>query len=230
MKTLIYFLLSIIIPVIAFIRGSVIATQYFQLPPSVSLIAGTGVAVLSSSILGYWFSKKLKKGRETSKVIRKLVLLGLAGYIAFGFIYLNQTHMKSSGLEEHYQRLHPVLRVGVVCATVFDRRLLITDITREPVDYAKMNIDINSNSLHYPQPGTGFVHAVDLRTIQKAEVMNVITEWYFILAGFSTKRHADNATNDHLHIQLNPRARSLSDLAKSSAHSTSLGRFHALFR
>jgi hypothetical protein len=44
------------------------------------------------------------------------------------------------------------------------------------------------------------VHAVDLRTIGRAEWKNVLLNWYFRSMGFRTLRHVGTA--DHLHVSL----------------------------
>ena len=88
----------------------------------------------------------------------------------------------------------------MVTATIFDRNLVITDIARSANDYRQMGLPANPNSLHYSQTATGYVHAVDLRTINRSEMLNILTKLYFNLTGFHTHRHT--GTNDHLHVSL----------------------------
>jgi len=46
----------------------------------------------------------------------------------------------------------------------------------------------------------GWAHAVDLRTIGRSAIVNLLVEWYFRAMGFRTLRHVGTA--DHLHVEL----------------------------
>lgn len=96
-------------------------------------------------------------------------------------------------------QIHPVLRLATSTLIHIDKDLLITDGQRLPEDYKKMGLKSKSQSLHYKQY-TGYTHAIDLRTKNRAEWKNQLVRGYFWLMGFRTLRH--KGTTDHLHISL----------------------------
>ena len=75
------------------------------------------------------------------------------------------------------------------------------DMSRELDDYARMGLPPLDNSLHFPQ-SSGYVHAVDLRTVGRPAWKNWTTVVYFRVLGFRTLRHVGSA--DHLHVSLAP--------------------------
>jgi hypothetical protein len=62
-----------------------------------------------------------------------------------------------------------------------------------------MGLPVFENSLHFEQE-SGYVHAVDLRTIGQSEFRNLMLEYSFRLLGFRTLRHTGTA--DHLHVEI----------------------------
>jgi len=91
--------------------------------------------------------------------------------------------------------------VALSTAVLFDRDIVVTDTRRELDDYARMGLPPLDNSLHFPQQ-SGYVHAVDLRTIGRSRWRNLTTSVYFRVLGFRTLRHVGSA--DHLHVSLAP--------------------------
>ena len=81
-----------------------------------------------------------------------------------------------------------------------DADAVITDAARTPQFYARAGLPSNeSSSLHLRQDD-GFVHALDLRTINRPEWRNLLAELAFRAMGFHTLRHVGTA--DHLHVSL----------------------------
>ena len=190
---------SLIIPLIVFLRVSSEASVRFGLNGWESLIFGGVASIISAALTGYIFTRKIKKGKSFLKAMRFIGFVVLAAYLSLGMIYINRLHLKSTQLNRYYKELHPVLRVSVVAATIFDRHLVVTDIGRNPDDYISMGLKKRKHSWHFKQK-TGFIHAVDLRTINRNELLNQLTELYFKISGFNTLRHT--GTNDHLHVEL----------------------------
>ncbi|HBX65628.1 MAG TPA: hypothetical protein DEG32_05560 [Balneolaceae bacterium] len=117
----------------------------------------------------------------------------------YGLMYLSSVNAKSDDIREVYRSMHPILRVAVATTTLADSDLVVTDIQRQPEDYAAMGIPVNQRSLHFPQP-TGYVHAIDLRTIGRNEFRNFILRTSLEFMGLKTIRHVGTA--DHLHVAL----------------------------
>ena len=76
---------------------------------------------------------------------------------------------------------------------------MITDADRTPEFYARAGLAANESSLHFPQDD-GFVHALDLRTINRPEWRNLAAGLAFRAMGFHTLRHVGTA--DHLPVSL----------------------------
>ena len=84
-------------------------------------------------------------------------------------------------------------------AALTDADAVITDAARTPQFYARAGLPSNESSLHLRQDD-GFVHALDLRTINRPEWRNLLAELAFRAMGFHTLRHVGTA--DHLHVSL----------------------------
>ncbi|MCH8920794.1 MAG: hypothetical protein IIA23_08850 [Chloroflexi bacterium] len=85
-------------------------------------------------------------------------------------------------------------------AILFDRDLVVTDVRRIPSDYVAMGLPAREASLHYHQ-ADGYVHAVDIRTIDRPAWRTGATALYFRFMGLRTLRHVGTA--DHLHVSPN---------------------------
>ena len=113
--------------------------------------------------------------------------------------YLSSVNAKSSDVQDVYRPMHPFLRVAVSTLTLADRDLVITDIERFEEDYTEMGLTVNQTSLHYRQE-SGYVQAVDIRTIGHGFVRNTLLRGSLGMMGFRTIRHVGTA--DHLHVEL----------------------------
>ena len=106
---------------------------------------------------------------------------------------------KSDEVHGYFLSVHPILRVALSTVILGDPDLVITDMTRVRADYGRMGLPVNDHTMHYVQRD-GWVHAVDLRTQGRSEIVNRAVQLYFWGMGFSTLRHVGTA--DHLHVQL----------------------------
>lgn len=166
--------------------------------PWLSLIGSAGALALLSALVTAIF---------TAIVFRKNWLSPLFKSFSFGWLvillpillFAGLAGYKSPNLAKEAQQAHPILRSAVSVVALFDGDVVLTDIARSPQDYQTMGLTPFQASKHYPQ-ADGYVHAVDLRTIGKAEWKNVLLEWSFKGMGFNTLRHTGTA--DHLHIAL----------------------------
>ena len=113
--------------------------------------------------------------------------------------FISDAQLKSKDLKSEYVSLHPILRLATGMVSKVDKSLVITDISRNRSDYAKMGLSVNENSLHYPQKD-GYCYAVDLRTKGKPEWLISSLRAYYWSVGLKTLRHTGTA--DHLHISI----------------------------
>ena len=92
-----------------------------------------------------------------------------------------------------------LLSRGIGGTILADADAVMTDADRSPEFYARAGLPANESSLHFRQDD-GFVHALDLRTINRPEWRNLAAELAFRAMGFHTLRHVGTA--DHLHVSL----------------------------
>jgi hypothetical protein len=123
----------------------------------------------------------------------------VVAYCSYGLLYFSGLNAKNAEVESYYRSLHPILRVSLATTLLVDDELVVTDMQREPEDYTAMGLPVRQESMHYIQD-TGFVHAVDLRTRNRPEWKNRLTQGTFSVLGLNTLRH--EGTADHLHISL----------------------------
>lgn len=189
----------IVLPFFLLIRTSVFLNLEFGWNGWLALGGGIGAAVLLLLIYIFAFFRKVPNKR----LLLKFSLAGTAtlvfAFCFYGVMYLSSVNAKSAEIQQVYRSMHPILRVAVATSTLADGNLVVTDIQRQPEDYTAMGIPFNQSSLHFPQ-NTGYVHAIDLRTIDRNEFRNFILRSSFRVMGFKTIRHVGTA--DHLHISL----------------------------
>ncbi len=194
--------LFLLLPFILLIRVSVFTYEYFALNGWVCLSVGALATFLCVFIYLNYISRLVsgKKNKERTRK-RNLVVAGLVvgGFVGYVLFFLSLSNAKTTSVQGEYYAVHPLLRTAVGSVIIFDQALVITDMSRVPSDYQDMGLAVKGKSLHYPQ-ADGFVHALDLRTNDRAEWRNQWMEWTFSLLGFRTLRHT--GTEDHLHISL----------------------------
>ena len=165
--------------------------------------ASLAVGALSTFVLLVLYMAILRWRLSGTPRVPKLVVRGLlllvAAYLCYGLLYVSGANVKREELQTHYSSLHPLLRVASSTFLLLDRDAVITDLLRTHEDYQSMGLTVNEASLHFEQED-GYVHALDLRTVGRAEWRNGTVEFYFWAMGFRTLRHVGTA--DHLHISL----------------------------
>lgn len=194
-------LFLIALPFFLLIRFSVYLNLTIGLGAWSSLFGGIlptmGLLCFYLILLSFWVSNK--------KLLIKLGGIGVSimvlGFCIFSLLYLSGVNAKSADVQSVYRSMHPILRVAISTVTLADDGLVITDIERFEEDYARMGLPVNPASLHYRQE-SGYVHAVDIRTIGRGTVRNALLRGSLELMGFRTIRHVGTA--DHLHVELRP--------------------------
>lgn len=190
---------ALVLPFLVLVRVSTWTYLRYELNGWLAL--GAGVAGTVVLILAYLLYASFRFRSSTWRhryLVRGSALLVVA-YCAYALIYISSLNTKTEDVRSYYRSLHPVMRVAVTTASLADDRLLLTDIGRTPEDYRAMGLSPRQQSMHYVQDN-GYVHAVDLRTIGRAEWKNFALRWYFEGLGFGTLRH--RGTADHLHVYL----------------------------
>ena len=162
-----------------------------------------GGGVFATVLLLLFYILFLFRKVQNKKMLLKFSLGGIGtlvfAFCFYGVMYISSVNAKSDEIRDVYRSLHPILRVAIATTTLADNNLVITDIQRQPEDYAAMGLPLNQRSLHFPQ-ATGYVHAIDLRTIGRNEFRNMLLRGSLEIMGLNTIRHTGTA--DHLHVSL----------------------------
>ena len=195
--------LVLLLPFVVLVRSAVYFYAHRGFSAWLAIGAALGLSLALVSSYAAWASFHLTGRVHLRAAIRWVALPLVALYGGYSLLYLSQMNAKGPEVLSYYRSLHPVLRVAVSTLVVVDRHLVITDLRREPADYAVLGLPAAEASLHYPQPD-GYVHALDLRTIGRPNWRNVLVAAYFRAMGFRTLRHVGTA--DHLHVALPPPA------------------------
>ncbi len=189
------------LPFLVLIGGAVWLYRVQAIPTWLALaISGTLAAGLLTAYAAQ-ICQRLTGEARLRFVFTRLALPLIVFYCGYTLWYFSSVNTKTEEVRQYYTSVHPLLRVALSTAVLFDRDIVVTDTRRELSDYERMGLPPLDNSLHFPQP-SGYVHAVDLRTIGRARWRNLTTVAYFRLLGFRTLRHVGSA--DHLHVSLAP--------------------------
>lgn len=198
-----WLVLVIVLPFILLIRVSVFMYAQFDLNPWLCLAIGAVPTFILTFIylnrITKAFSSKKKTTEGARKINLRIAIVLVGGFVAYTVFFLSGNNAKTTQVKGEYHSVHPLLRTTVGTLAIFDRDMVITDMSRVPEDYQDMGLATKGRSLHYPQ-SDGYVHALDLRTNDRAEWRNTALLWYFELMGFNTLRHI--GSGDHLHVSL----------------------------
>jgi len=189
----------VILPFFLLIRFSV----YLNLTYGLEAWTSLGGGILATIVLLCVYLLLISYKVANKKLLIKIGGIGIGttvmGYCLFSLFYLSSVNAKSADVQSVYRSMHPVLRVAVSTVTLADNDLVITDIERIEEDYGRMGLPVNQTSLHYRQE-SGYVHAVDIRTLDRGFIRNALLRGSFEVMGFRTIRHVGTA--DHLHVEL----------------------------
>ncbi len=188
-----------LLPFVALVRSAVMLYAQRGLPTWLAIAAALGITagILTAyaGLASLLFTGKVHLGAAFKWIAIPLVTL----YAGYTLVYLSSENAKSEEVRAYYRTLHPILRTAVATLILADRDLVITDMSRSPEQYRAMGLPTAEASAHYTQ-ATGYVHAIDLRTIHRPAWRNWLVRSYFRLMGFQTLRHVGTA--DHLHVSL----------------------------
>lgn len=197
--SLVGLVMLLLLPLIVLIKSAVFSYSY-GISTFFSLAIGS-VATFVVLLVYLLVLDRVVKRRNFLSTRAKFILVSLmiVSFNAYALIEVSEHNVKNKNVASEYQDLHPILRIGVRIWSLFDQRMVITDMSRSKKDYKRMRVAAYRHSLHYSQKD-GFVHAVDLRTKRRSKVRNWVSQMVFNMMGFGTLRHIGSA--DHLHVEL----------------------------
>ena len=188
-----------VIPFFLLIRGGVFAYHQWGLGAWPSLAVSAAATLLLLALYAWAVGRRLRAGKGLKWLMtRGAAAIGIA-YVAYSLVYVGGANAKSEEVRAEYSALHPLVRVAASTLILADPEAVITDAGRTPDFYRRMGLSPNETSLHFEQDD-GFVHALDLRTIDRPEWRNRAVELAFWAMGFHSLRH--KGTADHLHVSL----------------------------
>ena len=188
-----------VLPFTLLVRGGVFAYQQWGLGAWSSLAVSAAAAALLLALYAWAASRRLGAGKRLRKFATRVAALAAAAFVLYSLLVVAGGNVKSEEVRAEYLGLHPLLRMAVSVFVLADADAVITDAARTPEFYARAGLPSNESSLHFRQDD-GFVHALDLRTVNRPEWRNLAAELAFRAMGFHTLRHVGTA--DHLHVSL----------------------------
>lgn len=195
-------LLAVILAVLPFlllIRGGVFAYQQWDLEPWLALALSATATTLLLALYALAAGRRIGAGKGLTKLMTRAAMLLAGAYVVYSVMFVAGGNVKSPEVRAEYTALHPLLRLGASALILADPDAVITDAGRTPDFYRRLGLPPNESSLHFKQE-SGFVHALDLRTVGRPEWRNRAAEIAFRAMGFHTLRHVGTA--DHLHVSL----------------------------
>ena len=188
-----------VLPFVVLVRGSVYFYEDRGWPAWLALTGAAAATLILVAWYGTWLTRRITGRVRFSSVMKWVALPLVMGYGVHGLVYVSSTHTAERSVREEFRATHPLLRIALSTLILARKDLLITDMARVPADYPRMGLPVNDRTLHYRQ-SDGWVHAVDLQTGGRSEIVNRFVEIYFKAMGFRTRRHV--GTGDHLHVEL----------------------------
>ena len=188
-----------VLPFLLLIRGGVFAHHHWGLAPWLALAISATATTLLLALYALRASRRIGAGKGLTRAMTRAATLLAGAYVVYSVMFVAGGNVKSGEVRAEYTALHPLLRLGASALILADPAAVITDAGRTPDFYRRMGLSPNESSLHFEQE-SGFVHALDLRTIGRPEWRNRAAEIAFRAMGFHALRHVGTA--DHLHVSL----------------------------
>ena len=188
-----------VLPFLLLIRGGVFAHHHWGLAPWLALAISATATTLLLALYALRASRRIGAGKGLTRAMTRAATLLAGAYVVYSVMFVAGGNVKSGEVRAEYTALHPLLRLGASALILTDSDAVITDAGRTPDFYRRMGLSPNESSLHFEQE-SGFVHALDLRTIGRPEWRNRAAEIAFRAMGFHSLRHVGTA--DHLHVSL----------------------------
>ncbi len=198
-RSLLSLLMMVALPFLLLVRVSLYLNVEQQLNVWLAVAGGVVASTLVLLMYAAFLRKKFMGNWGISGRMSKMMLALVVVYSGYSLMYLSGTNVKSEEVRSTYLSLHPTLRIATSTLVLADRSIVVTDAGRTPEDYRTMGLPVLENSLHYKQE-SGYVEAVDIRTIGKSEWLNRLVHFYYWSMGFNTLRHTGTA--DHLHVSV----------------------------
>jgi hypothetical protein len=166
---------------------------------ALSIAAGAAAALAVMGVAAAWLLHGTTAGKRLWPILRWVALPAIVLWCGYALFYFERANAKTAQVQSAYRSLHPILRLAVATAILADGELVVTDASRTAADYRRMGLPVFERTLHFQQK-SGWVHAVDVRTIGHNEIRNSVLSLYFRTVGLRVVRHVGTA--DHLHVEL----------------------------
>jgi len=189
----------VVLPFLVLVRVSVWSYASFGAPTWIALSLGALLTLIVIGTYGARISSRFTGKARVRLIFTHIALPLTLVYCGYALLYLSSANAKTETVRSYYTSLHPIFRLGLSTAVLFDRDLVVTDVRRVAADYIAMGLPVYEASFHFRQ-ADGYVHAADLRTIGRPAWRTALLTGYFRLMGFRTLRHVGTA--DHLHVSL----------------------------
>jgi hypothetical protein len=191
--------ISLLAPFLLLVKVAVALHLEASVDPWAALLAAALTTTILLTVLTMAVSYRVRRRFAVSSFTFRSNGLLVIAYCLYSILFISGANVKSAEVATTYRALHPLLRLSVSTLLIADSDLVVTDAARTIDDYARMGLPASERSLHFEQ-STGYVHAVDLRTVGRTSLRNAAVAAYFRLMGFHTLRHVGTA--DHLHVSL----------------------------
>ncbi len=127
--------LVIAFPFVLLVGGSVWLYSRTGMPTWLALI----LSVAATGAVIAWYVVRVTQTLHTPVrfkfVATRIGLPLVLVYCGYSLLYLSRVNAKSDDVRQYYTAVHPLLRVAITTATVFDREFVVTDMARTPEDY-----------------------------------------------------------------------------------------------
>jgi hypothetical protein len=189
----------VVLPFLVLLRGTTFFYSRLDWPTWPALGGAAVLTLALVTVYAAWLSRALTGNSRIKFVARWVATPLVVAYCLHALLFLASVNAKTPDVQAYYRALHPAMRLAVSTLVIVDPGVVVTDIHRTAADYGRMELPVFEASLHYRRRD-GYVHAMDLRTIDRGAIRNWLTAIGFRLAGFRTLRHVGTA--DHLHVSL----------------------------
>ncbi len=139
------------LPFVVLIGGAVWLYRVQAIPTWLALATSGILAAGLLTAYGAWICQRLTGKARLRFVFTTLALPLIMFYCGYTLLYLSSVNAKTEDVRQYYTTVHPLLRVALSTAVLFDRDIVVTDTRREVGDYARMGLPALDNSLHFPK-------------------------------------------------------------------------------
>ena len=150
------------LPFVVLIGGAVWLYRVQAIPTWLALAASGILAAGLLTAYAAWIYQRLTGEARLRFIFTRFALPLIVFYCGYTLLYLSGVNAKTEDVRRYYPTVHPLLRVALSTAVLFDRDIVVTDTRRESSDYSRMGLPPSDNSLHWYGPLTGILIRITL--------------------------------------------------------------------